>query len=869
MKKKSVFSLFLLALAACSSAQQVLLSSEKLNELDSSELLAGHTDYDRLSKAMFRETATEQEEFNPVTMADAISNLLSSEEIDEVICSDLRAGDGELGRSLQTALVALNVPSNSASVIVEKWATYGPDEALGSLLASLAASPEASSSVADYLYRVDPDWIKLTRGVSSLVTGESEAGREALANAVANATGQSMKQVSESIKKARAGEYSQLWNLTDDSKKILTSRGALAREIISQQNSAGSLYALGWQALTDRVSISDPETRSYIRQSLKLMPLYNAYRDCLASAMSSGENRSKMVGGIILGSPIPSSRFRWMVEELSGKNYETFNKDIALERTAKVVRGDMTDNLKEALEKDPIWPGVILWHLTRPGEAVALATRLSLPEALSTDPDFAQDYIKAGTPLGSLVDRAVQARGGYSYYPGGRVEMIEKTESGEVTREALLLLSKTIAETLATDDRAWDSIMGPNHNSKWAQRLVVVGIERVPLVGSTWAQTMIKNDLALGQGFKQWVTENKALGDDRQNADTWLNSIASGSSSAEAFGNAEVAKFKKMFQEYITTPAGWSLLHRRLLLEGVAFPGMVRDMLAESIVTNPDAFWKLFRILTSAEGDSMARLRPYLENYISSSQLPQMILDETAAENAFAADASASMWKNILQPGSPIMDALVSELTNLRVKTEPHSLANLCFVEEISSPEGWKLAQPSALAMLEKIRASGVTLRGGNDRDQLLYALTNHAEECGWAYELMLKNKDFRSSWENRVITKVLFMGKAPAVAWLVKQNTPLMETWRTEMGKQIAQDPYLLRAFVDSLVTRRIGDREWVKQVNSIRREIATAVFYDRILVEQMLGVPEKEYRSALGAELGRIFDQYVADQWKDIAEN
>jgi hypothetical protein len=91
---------------------------------------------------------------------------------------------------------------------------------------------------------------------------------------------------------------------------------------------------------------------------------------------------------------------------------------------------------------------------------------------------------------------------------------------------------------------------------------------------------------------------------------------------------------------------------------------------------------------------------------------------------------------------------------------------------------------------------------------------------------------------------------------------------WKVEMGKQIALDPYLLRAFVDSLVTRRIGDGEWVRQVNTIRRQIASAVFSDRVLVEQMLGVPELEYRSALSEELGRIFDQYVAEQWKDISE-
>jgi hypothetical protein len=87
-------------------------------------------------------------------------------------------------------------------------------------------------------------------------------------------------------------------------------------------------------------------------------------------------------------------------------------------------------------------------------------------------------------------------------------------------------------------------------------------------------------------------------------------------------------------------------------------------------------------------------------------------------------------------------------------------------------------------------------------------------------------------------------------------------------MGRQIAADPYLLRAFVDSLVTRRIGDRAWAAQVDGIRRNIAGAVYYDRILSEQMLAYPGMEYRNALDEQVRDIFGQYVADQWDDASK-
>jgi hypothetical protein len=716
--------------------------------------------------------------------------------------------------------------------------------------------------------KADPDWVKLVRGISALVSGESEAGRLALATAIANATGQGVRTVGASIDRARSGDYAQLWNLAADAKKILTSRGSLAREITEQQEIGGSFYDLAWTALSDEIAISELATRSYITRSARLTPLLSAYKDCLISALQGG-GREPLIAGMISGSSIPNSRFRWMVEELSEKNYDAFNQELSVDRTARQLRTSISENLLNAVVNEPFWTGVLLWHLTRPAEAAALTTRLALPEALSSDPEFARDYVKKGFPFGQFVDQAVQSRGGYSYYPGGKAEMVEKTNSGEVTRESLVMLSRAIAEVLATNDRAWDSVLSGGANQDWVRRLLSIGIDRVPVVASSWAQTMVKNDLALGEGFSNWIQENKALPDDQQNAEAWINSIASSSSSVEAFGNADVARFKKMFQEYISTPRGWTLVTNRLLLEGASFPTVIRELLVSVSVNQPDIFWKLFRILTASEGDTMARLRPYLESYIASSRLPQMILDETASENAFAADAGSALWKVMLKPDSPTMNALSKEMRDLKVKTEPHALGNLCFVEELNSPSGWAIAAPSVPAILEKIKSDGINLRGSTEKDQLIYALTNHAEACGMAYEIFLANKEFYNSWANRVITKVLFMGKAPSIAWLVKQKEDLFSEWKTLMGKQIASDPYILRAFVDSLVTRRIGDREWLSQVNTIRRQIATAVFYDRILVEQMLGYPEKDYREALTAEVRRIFGEYVTDQWKDLSSD
>jgi hypothetical protein len=243
-----------------------------------------------------------------------------------------------------------------------------------------------------------------------------------------------------------------------------------------------------------------------------------------------------------------------------------------------------------------------------------------------------------------------------------------------------------------------------------------------------------------------------------------------------------------------------------------------------------------------------------------------MVLEEAAAQNAFAADAGAPMWKALLQPEGEAVAKLRETMERVQVMTPQFALGNLCFIEEFFSSEGWEKAEPMSTAMMEKVLSKGVQLPGATTKDRLSYALTNHAAECGWIYSTMLDDPAFRKRWSGRVVAKVLFMGKAPGAAWLFLQDEKLMEIWRQEMGRQVAADPYLLRAFVDSLVTRRIGDRAWTAQVDGIRRNIAGAVYYDRILTEQMLAFPGLEYRQTLDRQVAKIFGEYVADKWDEV---
>lgn len=848
------------------------LSTDNLDQLDRDKKIAALVDNDRLSRQLMRgaegDANGEEEEggagdrVSDRILLEALVRIHQSGRLEEVIIRDLQRGDGILSRCLQTALVALNMPGQAAKGLVEQWALRGADENLGGVLSNMESTPDVGAAMVSYFFDADADWVRLTRGVSALVTGEADQGREALGISVANATGASLKAVMGRVAKAREGDYSQLWNLMADARKILVSRGALAREILSQQNLSGSFYETGWAGACGRIAEEQLLSESYMAGTSALTPLYTAFVDNLKMAMMGG-GREELVGSMILGSYMPESRFRWMVERLSGSSYDTLNSDMKTGKGSKIVKRGMSDSLEKAITSDPLWPGVLIWHLSRPAEATALATRLSLPDSHGGDEDFARRYVVEGGPLGSVVESYVEARGGYSHYPRGKREMQEKVESGEVQREALLKLAATVTEVLATEDKPWDSAVAQAGQGGWINQMLIEAIERVPACAVTWIQTLNRNDKSLADGFGEWLVQNKALPSEQSNAQRWIASVAG--AGGQGFGNTDMAVFKRRFTEYLATPAGWAKASLRINLEGVGFPTVLREMLTEAALSSPDGFWKLFRILTASQGDSMARLRPFLQAYVSSSRLPKMVLEEAAAQNAFAADAGAPMWKALLTPDGEAIAKLKETMERVQVMTPQFALGNLCFIEEFFSSEGWKKVEPMSDAMLEKVLSKGVELQGATTRDKLSYALTNHAAECGWIYSTILSDPAFRNRWSGRVVAKVLFMGKAPGAAWLFLQDDSLLEIWRQEMGRQVAADPYLLRAFVDSLVTRRIGDRSWTAQVDGIRRNIAEAVYYDRILAEQMLAFPGMEYRETLDQQVAKIFGEYVADKWND----
>lgn len=847
--------------------QQIKLAPEKLDKLDSCADITKQTTGDRLSKVLLpiaNEILGEKDIYLVTkTLDEAVVGMCQGAGAQALIVGALKDGDALLADSLKNALIALNLPSATAAAVVEKWATSGGDETLASLLGNAEGTPDVSSALAGYFRNADDDWVKLSRGVTRLVFGAAETGRQSLAVAVANATGETMNGVMAHINKAKQGDFRELWNLTADSKKILTSRGALARAIMEQQTAEGSFYEAGWGAVCNKIAGSGPLTKEYMRGTERMTPLLDAYVTCLRDALRD-DKRDGLVAGILLGAEIPSSRFRWMAEELSGVSFQALGDKLSTERDAKRAKDDMSVAIAKCLDKDGLWGGALLWHLTRPAEAVALSTRMALSDSLAGDETFSKDYIKYGAPLGIIADGAVELYGGYSYYPGGRLELMKKCETGEVKREALLRLNKAIAEALLADDKAWDNVLIEGDASGWLKKVVIDTVSRVPSAGACWAQTMTKNDPSLAAGFTRWLAENKALPEEEGNVNRWLSSVAVSASSGQSFGNADVARFKKLFSEFLATPEGWKLARRRLLLEGAGFPGVLRGLLSRTITGAPNDFWKLFKILTASNGDSMARLRPELSAYIEASRLPKMILDEAAAQNAFAADASAPLWRVLLEPDGKAVQELRKTMQDVKVMTSPFALGNLCMIETVASEEGWERAGLVAPALLEKIRYLGGKTEGDNDKDRLIYALTNHAGACSWVYSTLLGDKDFREAWAGRVMSKVLYMGKAPAIAWLFVKNDELFALWKQEMGLQVSKDPYVLRAFIDSLVTRRIGDSAWQEQVDAVKYAVSRAVFGDRILVEQMLGYPGMEYRKTLNQKVNEIFGGYVADKWQ-----
>lgn len=860
--KTILFGAMTLIAGVCHAANLTQLDPDKLASLDSAPELVKHLADDRMSKTLIRQSNLNSGQLITTHLLDkAIADVVESELATQAVVDDLASGDDNLRQTILQILAAFNVGPGDATGLVLGWAEAGDPSSLRAVLFNAIQRPEVMQRLRPYFLDNDLDWIRTTAALSALLSGQDEEISNALAIAISNATGNTLASTLATVKKAQEGDLSAKWLLNSNMTKVVSINGAMARVMLAQPLAGNSTYEKVWRRVAELIA-ADPLTVSeYAQRTYALTPLYDAICQILINSLvSDNTERFRRVGtALVKYSTIPASRFQWMSNEILGVGGADAFKRLRTDKEKNSALEKIVNRLAVLMQTDAAWCDMILWHLTRVGEAAVLSTRNALPQTIVENDALATDMIRAGAPFGSAFDSKLARAGAYSYYPGGGAELRTKVDSGEVEVTALRAYMKALATLLATDDDAWDMLFLDlqRDHGRFVARILSETIDRDTTASTAWIQTIQNNDEALKAGFVKWLVENKEA-NDTATANLWIESVASAVANGGIIGNTEVAKLKAAFVSFIGSEPGWALVTQRIAIESYGFPSLIRTMLINRAVSTPADFWPIYRKLANTKGATVSILRNSIINYVRASNLPGMILDETAAQNPYAADASAVIWDKMMAPGTPLVAEMERLLRDGFTMNLAYGVANLALIDVVRSEGGWPTVLPYAAAFFQ------VSPTANSLQQETIEALSTNSSNSVLLVQRLLSDSVIQGMWRERILALVKFLGKAPPVASVVRRESEIEKDWKVELSEKAATDTYLIESLVNALGMRRVGDSVFAGQVRGIREDLAKMVFYDRILFEQILADKNGEYRKELLDQVRDRFGTYVEQQWR-----
>lgn len=844
--------IFIFLLIFCSATFAQDLNLKALNEVDADEGLSKAVGYDRLSKFLI-DTANprdQRERINRTQVLDTvISDMVKDGTAYNLIGKDLLRGDVKLRDTLVYLFQSFNFPSEQAISYVERWATDGANETIRQTMVDATSRNTTLRLLSEYSMRTAETWTRVLKGMDDIFSGKSRLSVPILADTVVRSRAVGDKVAAKAIEGVRQGSVTARWDLALGMVKIIDGYGALARELEKSKVPEGSWNVEVWRKVTEKIADDPLLRKEYIDRLAGAAPLYEQMRSVLADAIE--KEGDDFVKGYVSGSIIRGSRFEWVTNNLMRANtqlrdlkkfYETMNsiRKLARDELAKKIRRDDDSGWK--------WANYLIWHLTRIGETVVLTTRLGIARALPNDETTARELARPMTVFGEEFQSAIKHAGAFSYYNGGEAEFRQKVKNGTIDRAALLQYSTTIGRVMSGSDEAWRQVLQRTSESSDAllRKVIASALQAEPTVLQAWLLTIRNNDLNIRNEFIKFLISKKRV-KNAKNFDTWIEAVGAAIQMGQVVGNKDVADFRDWFIEFMDTMQGWRPIRLRLEVESVKVPFFLRDAMERILVQEPERFWRIYGMMTSANGPSIATLIPTLEHYAATSRLPQFLLEEISFRNIAAADSIDPVWAIMLAKDSPLPRRIVDTVTEGAISADIYRLLVMALQGTLKDDKIWARVKAEAKKHLKmspetpdkevkKALFEQMTLHGFDSLPFLRYAFGD---------------KVVFDTWRGKMLSSVKFLGQAYILADYLQRNPDLQPQWITAVSSVIAHEPRIMKAVLEALISRRVGDLQWDSQMTRMRREVVRIILDDRVLFEQLYASRNAEFRTAFEKKL------------------
>ncbi|VVM05482.1 hypothetical protein MAMC_00614 [Methylacidimicrobium cyclopophantes] len=720
---------------------------------------------------------------------------------------DLLRGDGLLADALTQAFEILRVGSRTAREQVEELAREGHC----SLWTSFSANLRALSAIRDYLLTTPSDYPAALFALEAWKHDD----RDAFPGSVMETA---MRCLLLPPKKPEGLEAT--WE-TGKRLGSLTGEGGGALLLLTTfPKKEATFYDTVWEIAWQNLVEDPPLLKEYLERLLVASTSRYWLVRTLQSSLGSmeGDNFVRHYFAIDFLHPTPIGRPKWLWEALVGARAGGGLLPLAKKK------------LSSLLLTDERYADFLLWHLTRPAEAAAQATREALIQALRQEEEIVRKALE--TVWEGQIGLATQLEESSWWSLCGATrgksaaDIRRSCSRGELDRTSLLSIGGVLASFFERDDSAWSSLFmngdeGTAQSFPFLASVFPTLVQIIPECALAWNDTLLHNDQEAFVSFGRWIASRPQSRVTVREYAAWLQ--RAGDQMRQALGKEnpvmgeEAQVFVESFSQW-ASGTGWEFILHRLQRE-VGVAQEIRRLFLVTWRANPEEFWRGYGGLAFLPGAKSAcqRAADTLVAYGG----PEDALRSIAAWDYAVGDACGRVW-DVLWESVPDRNRLVQAVLHSDGLSDLNSVLVTATKNVLERPEARSLAEKVARSLGKSI--------------DLLRIL---AEDPTATREILIRcltDPSFRESWERSVFLVAKFGDQSPIIAQWILSRKEALDGWNHAFTVTLRDNPLFLRAVVKRMAHAKAGELTWTSEMRKLEQAIMTAILTDRLLWENLI---------------------------------
>lgn len=841
------------------------VQADKFIRLDSDEKLAAQLGEDRLMKYLVRSAASggETTKINAILMERIVSGSMTDGSALTDIGTGLAAGDFYLLQAVTGFLKSLNFTQQQIDDTINAWAAGKPPQVLKGLIEDAASRTDSVDFLVTYLMDTKNSWPKVCMNVQLVLQGNQPLTPLMLRVNLVNDNLVSDSLVDDLLSQAAGSSTQARLRLMLSVSQLLDATGTVASYLQTTGTPPPSWYEKMWEKC-ERLVAADPQYLSeYVIRLRDSSYLYDKWRSVMVGSLTDKEGFAFFLG-YYGATGIPNSRFEYTLKYLMPQAQGV--EVIGSAEDPKIRQ--FADLLLRAIKSNQQWSDYLMWHLTRPAEALSLTLRTGLPTVLANAPDICKRIIDSLNGFSPEFDDELAGTTAFSFYGSPETFRVRAAEN-KLTPEALHGFGEAMGQLLVSSDVAWDHFFKMSNmrdpqageNANQVKKLVIAEAINSDLPTlKVLVKTLQSNDARLADRFATWLVNNSKSAS-RDAVDRWLDQLVKELGRGQVTGNADVANFKQWFLAFLLTDPGWKAMNARLLIEsGDVNEAMRNAMLAYLMKPEHEKdVWGILRATTASSGTLNFKLVPRLRDYVVRTKLNEYLLKEISQQNQIATQAVYPVWPELLGPNAPTTLSIIQTIEEGNILGDLYSVFSTSLIEVMQRAESRRI--------LEAIMRNTVPDGAGMAYPQLLTAsiqlISTSALRAQPIIQAAMASPQIREGWRLAFLNQVRIMGKGYVVADYLLHQGELQKSWAEKLSDILTKDPTLMEKIIFALSYRRVRDISTGEDIDLARREIIQIMLEDRIMFEQVIANKTTLFATAFRYAVGRDLGAATANSW------